>query len=460
MALVPEDILDRKVVQHLRTSGSNEYVVSSLSGKAAIGEIIVQLSEELSGTSLWTLAKDGEHAVQFVNKDVVSSMITSGVAPELVTIKDSVGLNPDGSIVKDGESVWGSATTFFDSASTIVDAVKDLDEEIAALKISGVTPTDPNVKEEYALMDADGAPIGDTIKVYKDSALVRFYLGLTDDVLTNEDPETHESPDSGVTPGTTGSTALVYIMQLADGNYALVAIDVESFLQESEFKSGVTVTDHIVHGVVDPASEEFLTVGADGFKLSGVQDAIDDEAHRAMSAETALDAVVGAVKAESGESRTYAHSGTNYLDNNSNVKADAESIDSLLGKVENTPADSADTVFSSVNSVAKNISDIKKDLAAFKNKLNLVGLENAYEKVTVVSAETGTTIEVSAKTQDIATSTSATTGLADAFDVRQFAVSDVDSTSLDTSAGVVTKATASGDKVLDFTNIKIDCGEF
>ena len=45
---------------------------------------------------------------------------------------------------------------------------------------------------------------------------------------------------------------------------------------ETEFASGVGVTNHVAHGVVDPQSEAFLTVGADGFKLSGVQDAIDD----------------------------------------------------------------------------------------------------------------------------------------------------------------------------------------
>jgi hypothetical protein len=60
---------------------------------------------------------------------------------------------------------------------------------------------------------------------------------------------------------------------------------------EAEFASGVTVTDGIAHGVVDPTSENFLTVGANGFKLSGVQDAIDNAVDTAISG---LDATVTA----------------------------------------------------------------------------------------------------------------------------------------------------------------------
>jgi hypothetical protein len=77
-----------------------------------------------------------------------------------------------------------------------------------------------------------------------------------------------------------------------DGKFELVEIDIEYFIQEDEFASGVTVDEetHIVHGVVDPESEDFLTVGGNGFKLSGVQEAIDaaaQELWEALSAETA-----------------------------------------------------------------------------------------------------------------------------------------------------------------------------
>lgn len=149
------------------------------------------------------------------------------------------------------------------------------------IAISAVTGTEltglgTNVKEAYKLVGTDSSRLGEYIKIYKDSALVNFYLGHIDDKLTDEDETTHESPTTAVTNGS-GDVALVYIMQLADGNYKLAAVNVESFLQESEFASGVTADSetHVVHGVVDKDSESFLTVGANGFKLAGVQDAID-----------------------------------------------------------------------------------------------------------------------------------------------------------------------------------------
>ena len=93
-----------------------------------------------------------------------------------------------------------------------------------------------NVKEAYKLVGNAGSSetqIGSVIKIYKDSSLYRVYLGHVDDTIDSNDPPT-------VTPGT-GSEALCFIYLKADGTYELVAVDVESFLQESEFKDGLTV---------------------------------------------------------------------------------------------------------------------------------------------------------------------------------------------------------------------------
>ena len=135
-------------------------------------------------------------------------------------------------------------------------------------------------------------------------------------------------------------------------------------------------------------------------------------------------------------------------------------MDAILGKDTSAgEGNTGNTVFSAGNTVAKNISDIKKDLAKFKSKLTLSGKENAYAEVTVVTAETGTTIEVSAKTQSIATSTAEKQGLADAYDVKTFAVNGVSGESAAATSGVrVTEV--GGNKVLDFSGLKIDCGEF
>ena len=755
MAKLPKDISNRQVIQLLRTSGSSEHVSAVLSGSAASGEIAIQIPEQASATSLWTLAKDGQTAVQFVNKEQVADMIKNGAVAEVDKIEQAVGLADDGTyrpktgthylsgattvegeidaldkalngvqdqingmdaasvagedkIVSDvtqangqitasvknltdvklgGYTVGGdnsgkvadtdtlgqalgklqgqingmdkaasaadgqvvttiseedgkvsevkanvkdlqlggyekdtTATGAIAGTDTINAALSKLENKANAITISNddksinvtsgadgtvinvnikegekVIRKDGNgglytnlnlvkvseklpatVKERYELRDSDNHRIGESIDIAKDSHIVSIRY------ITDSSDEHYQN--------------LEYNYIDAEGNTKTVYVDMSSLVLETEFKSGVTATDGIVHGVVDPQSEAFLSVGADGFKLSGVQDAIDakvngldytdsavtgqyvtkvDEAdgkisvaranvsdavlngyskgekptstvitatdklkdaiaklehqidnakaaattkvekdaeashltltsstaadgsvtykigesdiasktaldaekdraevaenaldgkisaevNRAKSAENALDSVVGSVKDASSESRTYGHDSTNYLNGNTTIKADVESVDSLLGKVEGEPASSANTVFSSTNTVAKNISEIKKDLAAFKNKLTLSGKANAYAEVTVVTAEDGTTIEVSAKTQSIATSTKAAEGLADAYDVRTFAVKDVSQESEAATSGVQVKEVG-GNKVLDFSGLKIDCGEF
>lgn len=122
------------------------------------------------------------------------------------------------------------------------------------IKLSGVTPSSTAVKEEYALIGTDGSVLGTNIKIYKDSHIVSIRY-ITDSA------DTHYQN-------------LEYTYLDASGDTKVEYIDMSQLVLEQEFASGVAITNHVAHGVVDPASETFLTVGADGFKLSGVQDAI------------------------------------------------------------------------------------------------------------------------------------------------------------------------------------------
>lgn len=151
--------------------------------------------------------------------------------------------------------------------SPVQDGVRTVSSIIT---LSSVTPSSEAVREEYALKNASGETIGSTIKIYKDSSLYSAYLGHVDDTIT--------SPTDPTVVSGTGDTALCFIYLKTDGTYELVAVSIEEFIEENEFASGVT-WDNIakkVKGVVDGTSESFLTVGADGFKLAGVQTAIDN----------------------------------------------------------------------------------------------------------------------------------------------------------------------------------------
>ena len=125
------------------------------------------------------------------------------------------------------------------------------------VKLSAVKPTSTTVKEEYALYNGNGVQLGDSIKIYKDQSLVSITL---------------EDNDGS---GKTGQY-LKYTYIDVNGDTKSTYVDVSKLLVEAEFKDGVAADDSgIVRGVVDSASESFLTVGANGFKLSGVQDAIN-----------------------------------------------------------------------------------------------------------------------------------------------------------------------------------------
>ena len=119
------------------------------------------------------------------------------------------------------------------------------------IKIKQITQGLPeNVREAWELQDENGEILGSRINVYKDSSL--------SSVTYNERTE-----------------KLIFTYITDSGGTNVVEVDLNNLILESECQSGATATGGIVHGVVDSSSESFLTVGGNGFKLSGVQKAIN-----------------------------------------------------------------------------------------------------------------------------------------------------------------------------------------
>ena len=174
-----------------------------------------------------------------------------------------------------GKKVNINLNTPLSSIKTDIDnleaAVESLQGSAQTYSITKVTDgiSDTNVKEQYKLVDKDGVAIGSPINIYKDSSLKG--VALVDQELR-----------------------FTYI--LADGSENTVGVDVSKFLAESEFSDGLQVIDHVVSVKKDSTSEDFLTVGADGIKVSGVNtaitNAVKDEADRAKAAEQANAAAI------------------------------------------------------------------------------------------------------------------------------------------------------------------------
>ena len=237
-----------------------------------------------------------------------------------------------------------------------------------------------NVKEKYQLLASDKSQIGVDIEIPKDSALQDVYLGHVDDKLKNADGQ-GESVDTTITSGT-GDAALVYVMLLSNGKYKLIAVNVESFLSESEFADGLQVNNHKVSVKVDTSSEkvttgegvtgDVLTVSTDGVKVNNIQNAID-------YAISKLDANV------TGGTTT----GTNHVQvivdevdgkltavtvNEANI-ADADKLADLSGKTVTEVASSNDSIAATLSAATDGTKHL--DIITNASKIKMTGFINA-----------------------------------------------------------------------------------
>ena len=158
------------------------------------------------------------------------------------------------------------------------------------------------------MLDGESQVSGETIKIYKDSSLKEVALD--------------------------GQT-LNFTYILADGSESTVGVDVSTFLAESEFKNGLEVVDHVVKVKVDTDSEKFLTVGADGVKLSGVQTAIDNAAKKAAT-EVVEDAAghVTVTKGTGANGQTVYTIGENDIASNTALTAEVNRAKAAEDKIE------------------------------------------------------------------------------------------------------------------------------
>ena len=160
--------------------------------------------------------------------------------------------NADGSINVTPASTGTDINVNIKSGEKVIkkDGNNGIYTDIDLVKITTGLPAE--IKERYQLLASDDSQIGANIDIPKDSHIVSINYITTGEHAQN----------------------LEYVYIDVSGNTQTTYVDMSELVLEAEFASGVTATDHVVHGVVDSTSESFLTVGAGGFKLDGVQDAI------------------------------------------------------------------------------------------------------------------------------------------------------------------------------------------
>lgn len=232
----------------------------------AIGEAgkpITAVSENLGAVS----AATGTINAKYVN--VTGSVFTSSTVQAALEEIDTEYKAADAAIVNNASP---SANTL----AKLEVIVNNLSTNAKEYSIKQITEgLSANVKEAWGLFDADNHQSGATINIYKDSSLLSVALLHAD----YSDPQNPVLPKynkidgwADITSTTQANQALCFAYENVEGNVVVAAVPVGSFINEQEFASGLTwdSTAGKVIGVVDQSSESFLTVGTNGFKISGV----------------------------------------------------------------------------------------------------------------------------------------------------------------------------------------------
>ena len=195
-----------------------------------------------------------------------------------------------------------AAETFLSGAlQSEIDRSTEADEDLQKqinenkVRIESVTPSAPNVLEEYSLKNAKDEVLGVNIKIYKDNALVGAVLGYKGavSVKIEDDGSFTLTYDEDLRDEDTEYLYLIYRNE--KGELSLVGLDVERFLLEAEFKDGLLVENHTV-SVKIKEGEKFLNVTSAGVATVGIEEAIDEkvaeETDRAMEAEKFLSGAI------------------------------------------------------------------------------------------------------------------------------------------------------------------------
>lgn len=221
------------------TANENKVTVAAsetTKASLALADSALQKADIIEGTANGTISVEGAnvavHGLKSAAYTDSSAYDASGAAATVKT--ELLGTTKD-----------GDATTIA-ALNTKIDGVAAAAKSYEIKEIT--TGLSSKVKEAYGLFDEAGVQAGATINIYKDSSLKEVKLS---------------------------GQSLQFTYILADGTESTVGVDVSTFLSEAEFKNGLQVVDGEVSVKTDASSEKFLSVSADGIKLSGVQDAIN-----------------------------------------------------------------------------------------------------------------------------------------------------------------------------------------
>jgi Flp pilus assembly pilin Flp len=246
---ITADVISGKV------NGSN-IAISATSGNVSIIDYISTVSGNLS-----------DAISEFNSAAAADAAYISGIVETVSGDLDTVSGNLDtvsgnlNTVSGNLNTVSGNLNTVSGNLNTVSGALDTFKTDVGKIKLVKTDATE-GFAASYALSGANGI-LGDTINIPKD----QFLSGATYNANT-EQLEFTFAINTIDAEGKITTTAKV------------VEIDAKDLVHEYESGNGIFVGNtvdgqSVISGVVAQTSEAFLSVGEDGFKLSGVQDAID-----------------------------------------------------------------------------------------------------------------------------------------------------------------------------------------
>ena len=299
-------------------------------------------------------------------------------------------------------------------ATNVSAAIKELDAKVAENKAAELTYktvkltaeevtalADANVKEAYKIVSVTNTgketTVGEVIKIYKDSSLESI------DYVKEDDKKK------------TGQF-LKYVYTLADGTKKTVYVDMSELVDQAEVENGIqAVNGKLSIKVAEGNEADFLTVDANGLKLSGVktaignaqkavQDKLDAEITRAKGAEAAN---TSAISSEATRATKAEKKNSDAIGVNAAAIAKLNGAATVEGSVAKAVKDAKTELLGDAaadyNTLGKLEDRIKEvDSKATKAHTEVLEKTTGHVKVAVAESEDGTHKVVTVSENDIA----------------------------------------------------------
>lgn len=239
-----------KLARYLEPVDGGDPIIRTLVGFYANAS---EMEDAGGGQSSYTILDiDGSAAeVEEIRQEItiINNIIGDGISAKTLT-----------EAIEEVNNTFGSGIT---TAHTVVDAL----EELETILIETLTVTlessedDPDYAKVYTLKQ--GGEVVGTINIPKDivikeGSLVHGYWSgntFTEDV---------EGPDIAI--------------KLVLNNDDVIYINAKDLVDTYTAGDGISLEDNVISISIDPSGENFLTLGANGLKLDGIQAAIDAKA--------------------------------------------------------------------------------------------------------------------------------------------------------------------------------------